>query len=176
MFRRKDNDRDILEQKVLGLCSVMESETRVCRELVDLSESEQQHLMKNKVDQLIDNTEKMKNTVRELKQLQKIRNEFVMDLGSSLELTSSNITLSNIVKCLTPDLSSMLNEVREELIRIGDKLLEANHNTVYLVNFSLDLLEQQSSLWKELATENNDDYGNSDQQDVTCSVAVEEKA
>lgn len=176
MFRRKENDRKILEEKVIGLCSVMENETRICRQLVDLSESEQKHLMKNKVEKLVDNTEKMKETVRKLKTLQMIRNDLMMELGSALDIDDKEITISNIVRCLNPDLRNKLNMVKEELVQIGDQLLEVNHNTVYLVNFSLELLEQQSNLWKELATEGDEDYGNNGSRDRTCSVAVEEKA
>jgi hypothetical protein len=176
MYRSKDKNRDILEEKVMGLCSVMEDETRICRELVDLSESEQQHLMKNKVEQLVENTERMKMTVRELKRLQIMRNNCVNDLASSLNIDGEEVTLANIAKYLEPNLREMLIEVREELLRTGDKLLETNHNTVYLVNFSLDLLEQQSNLWKELATEKNENYSNGEKEGNTCSVAVEEKA
>lgn len=176
MFRRKDEDREMLEKKAAELCSVMEAETRICRELVNLSETEQKHLMKNKVDKLVDNTRKMKKTVKELKRLQKLRNSFVMELGTGLDIDTDDITLANIIKRMEPGLRDKLSEIREELVEIGDRLLEVNHNTVYLINFSLDLLEQQSSLWKELATEKNDDYSREERDDSTRSVAVEEKA
>jgi hypothetical protein len=176
MFRRKDEDREILEKKAIELCLVMESETRICRELVNLSETEQKHLMKNKVEKLVDNTRRMKETVKELKRLQRIRNKFMMEMGNRLDMDTDDITLANIIRRLKPELRDKLIRTREELVETGDRLLEVNHNTVYLINFSLDLLEQQSNLWKELATEKNDEYSPQQNEEETRSVAVEEKA
>ncbi|MCD6379221.1 flagellar export chaperone FlgN [bacterium] len=169
---------DILNGKVLRLCEMMETETEMCTDLLELSKSEQHYLMKNKIDILLENTKKMKGAVIRLKELQKIRRKFMEEVGSLLAIDSEDVSVINITDSLYGDLKTKLLQCRKKLVKAGDRLYESNHNTVYLVNFSLDLLEQQSELWKELASADEEGYTDSSGKEnkKAYAVAVEEKA
>ena len=172
------NNKDILKDKILRLCEMMETETDVCGNLLKLSKSEQQYLMKNNVDTLIKNTKNMKDAVIKLKNLQELRRKFMEEVGTLLSIDSEDISVGNISDSLDGALKAELQKCGKKLVKAGDQLYESNHNTVYLVNFSLDLLEQQSELWKELASEDEKGYKHRSGKEnkKTYAVAVEEKA
>jgi activator of HSP90 ATPase len=178
MLQRKSDEITILNNKVLKLCEMMETETDVCTDLLKLSKSEQRYLMRNKIDILLENTKKMKEAVIRLKKLQQLRREFMKEVGSLLSIDSEDISVINITDSLDGDLKTKLQKCGKKLVKVGDQLYESNHNTVYLVNFSLDLLEQQSELWRELASADEEGYKDSSGKEnkKTYAVAVEEKA
>lgn len=147
------------EERVETLCELMKEETEVCRELLELSKSEQKYLMKNDVEKLYSNTDRMKEIIDILKKNQVIRRDFMRDLGREMGIDGEQVTISTIGDRVPAGLSYKLKKISVDLVKIGERLYRANHNTIYLIDFSLDLLEQQNRLWAEIVSEKDEGYG-----------------
>ncbi|MBN2071815.1 MAG: flagellar export chaperone FlgN [Candidatus Krumholzibacteriota bacterium] len=147
-----------IEDRVEELCEMMNEEASVCRELLELSRIEQEYLMKNDIENLSVNTEKMKRIVQVLKRNQAARHSYMDDIAINLEKDVGTVTISAISREVDPELSSKLKDTSRELIKVGERLYRSNHNTIYLIDFSLDLLEQQNKLWAELVSDEKEGY------------------
>ncbi len=158
MVVRIENSMEF-EERVETLCELMKEETEVCRELLELSKSEQKYLMKNDVEKLYGNTDRMKEIIDILKKNQVVRRDFMRDLGREMGIRGENVTISTIGERVPAGLSHKLKKISVDLVKIGERLYRANHNTIYLIDFSLDLLEQQNRLWAEIVSEKDEGYG-----------------
>jgi hypothetical protein len=142
-----------IEEKVCDLCGRMTEETKRCRKLIEISRAEQDFLMKNDIDNLSMNTDKMKEVVEGLKKSQVARHELMKEIGRDLGIVSGKLSISRIEKAVDPALAERLREISKDLLKTGERLYRLNHNTIYLIDFSLDLLNQQSQLWAQLLSE-----------------------
>ncbi|GEM_PF-2131498 len=144
---------DGMKGKISSLCRLMREETGQCRELLKLAKSEQDLLMGNDIDGLSRNTELMNENIRTLKSCQISRRRLIREIGGDLGIEPQAISIGTIGKEVDTDLLEELEKTSKDLVETGEKLYRVNHNTIYLIGFSLDLLEQQSRLWTEIATE-----------------------
>ncbi|MBN1164359.1 MAG: flagellar export chaperone FlgN [Candidatus Krumholzibacteriota bacterium] len=166
------NSTGSIRENVENLCNMMAEETKICRELLELSKTEQQFLMKNDVENLSRNTDKMKSIIQILKRSQGFRRIFMNDIAQGVGLKVEKITISSLSQSVDEDLSKRLRQASILLMKIGERLYRANHNTVYLIDFSLDLLEQQNKLWSDLVSEKEEGYKGSDQKRSTETVPL----
>ncbi len=147
-----------MEDRVLSLCEIMKNETEVCRELLDLSNAEQEYLIKSDIDSLARNTDRMKAVIENLKQSQASRHRYMDEIASEMDIAVDAMTIKTIRTLVKSDLSEKLHKTSRELMKIGERLYRANHNTVYLIDFSLELLDQQNRLWAELVSDKKEGY------------------
>ncbi len=152
-----------VEGMVSSLYGAIMREVSSCRKLLDLSKAEQKFLMENDVESLSANTGEIREIVLKLKSNQKKRKELMSKIGVELDLQPEELSLINIGELIKPELSKRLQEAGKKLLEVGEKLYRSNHNTIYMVKFSLDLLQQQSKMWAELAAE-EEVYGQGGEQ------------
>jgi len=167
---------EAFEELIEKLSDKMAEETSVYRELIRLTEEEQKFLVRDDVEHLARNTEEMNAIIEALKKCQADRKRLVTEVGAALGIEPEGLSISSIAERLETDVADELKERSKDLVRTGEKLYMANRNTVYLVSFSLDLLEQQSKLWAELLTE-QEGYGRSGKahESDTSPLLVQEK-
>ena len=165
------------EQRVSDLCEIMTSETELCRELLELSRTEQGFLIKNDLENLASNTDRMKNAVEFLKKSQDNRHECMGSIAVLMEVETDKMTIRSIRENVRVTLSDKLKSTSRELMKIGERLYRTNHNTVYLIDFSLDLLEQQNKLWVELVSDKEEGYSDGSRKGKarTFPLLVEKK-
>jgi hypothetical protein len=166
-----------VEGMVSHLYRAILREVDSCKELLTLSKAEQRFLMENNVDSLSSNTEKIRKIVIELKRNQKDRKDLMNEIGRRLDVKQEKLSLKYIGELIKPPLNKQLQEAGEELVRVGEKLYRSNHNTIYMVKFSLDLLQQQSRMWAELSADeelygDHGEHGGSDMNPVFVQEKV----
>lgn len=165
-----------VEVMVSNLYRAIMREVNSCKELLTLSQAEQKFLMENNVESLSSNTEKIRKIVIELKHNQKDRRDLMNKIGQKLDVKPEKLSLKYIGKMIKPELNEQLQEAGNELVEVGEELYRSNHNTIYMVKFSLDLLQQQSKMWAELSADEEiyGDHGEQSSGDVN-PVFVQEK-
>jgi hypothetical protein len=170
------NAASMVEQKVTVLCGKMVEESDHCRKLLDLSRAEQNFLMKNDADNLSRNTDKMKIIIEALKTNQLERRRLMKEIGTGLGVKAGKLSIGRIKKAISGELASKLEKSSKDLVETGESLYRVNHNTIYLIKFSLDLLNQQNQVWAELLSENEGyaEKGNK-AKGMTYPLLVEEK-
>lgn len=170
-------ETDNFEGRVSDLCDIMNSETDLCRELLELSRTEQGFLIKNDLENLANNTDRMKSAVEFLKESQDSRHECMGSIASLMEVEEDKMTIRSIRENVRVTLSEKLKNTSRELTKVGEKLYRTNHNTVYLIDFSLDLLEQQNRLWVELVSDKEEGYSDGSRKGKTRTfpLLVEKK-
>ena len=166
------NTAPVIDEKVSVLCNNMNDEIDNCRKLLELSKSEQQYLMKNDIENLSRNTDQMKTIIDALKKAQDERRTIMADLAETLGIDPKRVSINRIGKMLDEDQGRRLRETGKDLVRMGERLYRLNHNTIYLIEFSLDLLNQQSNLWAKLAAEQDKSYGAEGRQRDRDAVPV----
>ncbi len=150
--------RNDIGEKAEVLCSKIEEEVEVCRKLIELTEEEQRFLVKDDIENLERNTEEMKVILQALRSCQQIRKKLMEEMGKALKISGKKLTVAKIAERLGDEVARKLKEKSKELVKTGEKLYKVNRNTLYLVGFSLELLEQQSRLWAELLSD-QEGYG-----------------
>ncbi len=175
MLQAKQSEFGI-EEEVHILCGKIAEETRRCRELLELTRAEQEFLMKNDIENLSRNTDSMKKAIGVLKRSQLERRELMEAIGCKIGVGPEKLSIKRIEKEINSELAHRLEEISKDLVKTGERLFRLNHNTIYLIDFSLDLLDQQSRLWAQLISE-EEGYQEEGQrvQGTTGPVFVEEK-
>ena len=177
MLEAKALEQLSVEEKIEILCRTIAEETETCRKLIALTEEEQKYLVKDDVENLERNTEQMQMIVKALKSCQDERKRLIKEIGEMLNLSEHELSVSRIAEVVDGVLSKKLKEKSKDLVKTGEKLYKVNRNTLYLVGFSLELLEQQSKLWAELLSE-QEGYGEDGkirESQASASLFVREK-
>lgn len=162
-----------IEEKAEDLCRKIEEEVETCKKLINLTENEQRFLVKDDIENLEKNTEEMKTILQALRSCQQMRKKLTEEMGEALKVKANGLTVSKIAGKLGSALAQKLKEKSKELFETGERLYRVNRNTLYLVGFSLELLEQQSRLWAELLSD-QEGYGeDGKKKECTSSLFVQ---
>jgi len=177
MLEAKSLEQLGVEEKIEILCRTMTEETETCRKLIALTEEEQKFLVKDDVENLERNTEEIQVIVRTLRSCQDERRKLIKEIGEVLNLSEQELSVSKIADKVNGAISKKLLEKSKDLVKTGEKLYKVNRNTLYLVGFSLELLEQQSRLWAELLSdqEGYGEDGRMRENSASASLFVQEK-
>lgn len=164
-------------ENVASLLEVIVKERACCNRLIDVNRNEQKSLVDNNLESLSGRTSDMQKAVGELQRLQTERKKIISLLAKELGIDDDKISLNTLADKLDTDEASTLRGKFRELTRTGEVLYQLNQQTIYLINFSLDLLERQIGAWTGALTE--DDGYRSDGQAKAGPLEtriVEEKA
>jgi flagellar biosynthesis/type III secretory pathway chaperone len=167
----------MVSENIATLLDVIEKEQQCCTRLIEVSKNEQQSLAGNDLSILHKQINTMQAAVRELHELQVERKELLESLAKELEVSADNMTLYDLVDHLDGLSADNLRGRFRDLIRTGETLFRVNQQTIYLINFSLDLVERQISAWTGALTD-SDGYGEDGQtiSERPNAKIVEEKA
>jgi len=146
-----------------GLYEILEEEQACCAQLLEVSKQEQRSLVDNDLKTLDANTRKMQQAVEHLKNLHGERKRLLVQLGREFNMDFSDITFTGVIERLDEDTSKKLKDKLARLVRAGEALYRMNQQTIYLINFSMGLVDKQVELWSEVLTQGDgyDEQGTS---------------
>jgi hypothetical protein len=148
----------MVTENLAALLDVLDAERLCCSRLVEVSRTEQESLAKNDADVLSGQINEMQAAVRELHGHQAQRNSLLESMAKELGLDADRLSLYDLADRLEGPPAENLRERFRELVRVGETLFRVNQQTIYLINFSLDLVERQIGVWTGALTE-GDGYG-----------------
>ncbi len=158
------------------LIDTLDRERACCERLIEVSRAEQASMVANDPDALAERIEQMRRALAELQALHRERNRLVETLARSLGIARERVSLPAIAERLGVADGSALRRRTAELMRVARTLYQTNEQTLYLVNFSLDLIDRQVRLWTQVLTR-DDGYDAEGHSARTAEPAlVEEKA
>ncbi len=167
----------MVSESIATLLEVIEKEQECCSRLIEVSKNEQQSLADNNLNVLNNQINNMQSAVKELHKLQSERKVLLESLATEMDIGVDNVTLHILVDHLDGQAADNLRTRFRDLLKTGETLYQVNQQTIYLINFSLDLVERQISAWTGALTE-NDGYGEDGKttSDSSDNKIVEEKA
>lgn len=142
----------MISEHVESLIDVLERERQTCEQLIAVGRSEQSSLVKHDADGLGEGIADMQQAVREMEELHAHRRELVERMAGELRIDPSNISLPAIADRLEEPGAGRLRAQIRSLVKTGQALYSVNQQTIYLINFSLDLVERQIAAWTDALT------------------------
>ncbi len=127
------------------LIEVLNLEWECCLGLVEISRNEQRALVKHDTAALNEHIQDMQRTVTRMAELQAQR-ERLLPAAVKRFAAGQPATLEVLAR-VAPN-GSELEEVAGRLLTVARTLSQLNQQTIYLINFSLDLVDRQMGIWK----------------------------
>ncbi len=159
-----------------ALVETLERERACCERLIDVSRGEQASMVANDPDALARRIAEMQRALTELQAIHAERQKLVEALAGELGIDRERVSLPAIADRLDPETGRALRRTSHELMRVARALYRTNEQTLYLINFSLDLLDRQVRAWTQALT--RDDGYDADGHSARSAepTLVEEKA
>ena len=166
----------MVNDNVVALLEVLEKEHDCCLKLIEVSKNEQKSLVDNNVDELTERINEMQASVNDLHELQRDRRALLRRLADSLNVQPEKISLNYLTDRLGGDAAEGLRSRITNLARTSETLYQINQHTIYLINFSLNLIDRQINAWTDALTEKEgyDDEGRSTERPSDLKI-IEEK-
>ena len=166
----------MVNENVVALLEVLEKEHDCCLKLIEVSKNEQRSLVNNNIDDLAERINDMQTAVNDLHELQGNRRELLQQLASSLDVQPEKISLNYLLDKLEGDIAEDLRSKTKNLARTSETLYQINQHTIYLINFSLNLIDRQINAWTDVLTERDgyDEEGKSTDRRSDAKI-IEEK-
>jgi len=140
-------------QSVSALFDILERERKCCAALIEVGKEEQRSLVENDLDELNMRTKEMQKAVSELSKLHRERKQQLDRLAEELGLDPERITIQEIINELRDESARALKTKVQELLTTGETLYRVNRQTIYLINFSLGLVDKQISNLADVLSE-----------------------
>lgn len=167
----------MVSERISVLLDVIDEERECCGRLIEVSRQEQESVVGNDLESLNHRVGDMREAVKNLHRLQNERKRLLESLAGELDLGTDGVSLGALISRLEPALADKVRAGFKRLAETGEMLYQVNQQTIYLINFSLDLIERQIGAWTgALARERG--YG-SDGRSTTSdpdAKIIEEKA
>ena len=140
------------------LFDILERERQCCAALIEVGKEEQRSLVDNDLDKLNTRTKEMQKAVTDLSQLHQERKQHLDQIAEELGLDQSQVSLQEVISQLQDDSAQKLKIKVQELLKTGETLYRVNRQTIYLINFSMGLVDKQISNLADVLSE-TDGYG-----------------
>jgi len=166
----------MISEKLESLLEVLDREKRCCERLISVGRCEQESLVANNVDALGDRVADMQQAVREMQELHVQRRDVVDGIAQYLDVRPDQVSLPAVADRLDPTSGQRLRERIRQLVRTGEALYATNQQTIYLINFSLNLVDRQIAAWTDALTPGNGYDAGGGTTRASDPAIVEEKA
>lgn len=139
----------MLAENVKSLLDTLDQEQACCERLIEVSREEQESLVQSDLDALGERIADMQQAVREFQELRANRRELLDRLAGHLALKPGDLSLQVLAGHLDGDSAEAVRARARELARTAEALYRLNQNTIYLISFSLDLVDRQIGAWSD---------------------------
>ena len=149
------------------LVGAIDDERECCKSLIEASEAEQRSRVESDLDGIQASVAEMQRAVRELRQLQNLRERLMAAVAESVGDVDASTNVARRIEQLADGLpvaaAKRLRDSHRRLIKASNNLYRANQQTIYLIEFSLNLVDGQVAAWRNSLVERQgyDDGGRS---------------
>lgn len=140
------------------LLMVLTNEMTIYKKLVGHAEEKKNYLVKNKIDNIMEVTEKEQILITELKKFERQRESVLNDL--KVALNDSELTLGKLVKRLPDNDKKKFVDIKIAILDEVEKLRAINKQNEMLISEGLNMTEYTLNAIQGYSMLNQNSYGN----------------
>ena len=125
------------------LITTLEKENEIYESLIPISEEKTRVIVNNDLDALQRITETEQSVVIRINELEKKRQEVIVNIGTVINRNPGSLDLKTMVRLLEkqPEEQKKLSHIHDALKKTIERLMELNHQNQSLIEQSLELIE-----------------------------------
>jgi flagellar biosynthesis/type III secretory pathway chaperone len=148
-----------VDKEVNALIDILTSEYGYYNDLAELAKSKKDIIIEGKVAELDKIVKLEQNMIFSVGQLERKREDTISKLSGKLDMNSAQITVSELIKVLKPELKNKLEDVQNKLQKVLSELKDANDVNGQLLEQSLEYIDYSINLIAGSGMETGSLYG-----------------
>ena len=135
-----------VDKEVNAVIEILRNEYDYYKDMLEMSKSKKKIIVEGKVADLDKMVKLEQNMIFNIGQLERKREQEVAKLCKTLELNSSNITISELMQVLRPELKKELEDTQNKLRETLSELKSVNDINGQLIEQSLEYIDYSINL------------------------------
>lgn len=135
-----------VDKEVNAIIDILKKEHDCYKDMLELSKSKKKVIIEGKVAELDKMVKLEQNMIVTIGQLERNREEAAARLGNVLGISSAQLTISEMMKVLQPELKAGLEDVQEKLRKTLSELKDVNDVNGQLLEQSLEYIDYSINL------------------------------
>ncbi|NMB34489.1 MAG: flagellar protein FlgN [Clostridium sp.] len=142
------------------LINIIEEETMIYKDLVEISKNKTDVIVKGKVNELETMTELEQSLIIKIGKLEAAREKIVENVCSLLDLDAQSATISQVLECVEAPQAEKLKQKKQDLLSVLDDIMHANEINEKLLKSSIDFIDFSINIMSNSNSDENN-YGDS---------------
>ena len=143
-------------QLVKGLIDVIEKESKIYEDILEISKNKTDIIVKGKVKELESITELEQSLIVQIGKLEAVREDLVNKICSNIgKDSSSNMTITELIGYIEAPQAEMLSSYKDNMISVLKEIKDINDINAKLIKSSIDFIDFSINIMSNVNSDGN---------------------